>query len=170
MNRIKKAFFDLKNVTIYTSKGAERINFPRKESKILIQDLKGIISIIDVLCDGKLEVANELCEAIIDSLKNSELKAFSNMLNSLEWILWTVVNQNKTLVQLMEENVELKMKVQKLESDISVEIGDSNSLNSSYEKSGKSFKSEENTIEVDELESKCLNLKRMNKKLIFQGI
>lgn len=170
MNRIKKAFFDLKNVTIYTSKGAERINFPRKESKILIQDLKGIISIIDVLCDGKLEVANELCEAIIDSLKNSELKAFSNMLNSLEWILWTVVNQNKTLVQLMEENVELKMKVQKLESDISVEIGDSNSVNSSYEKSGKSFKSEENTIEVDELESKCLNLKRMNKKLIFQGI
>ena len=129
LKRISNAFEECKYILKFTKSASKefklRKRFPRNEAVIFSRDLSEMVETINQITMGHdFLIAKQLCSSMIciasqlSNGKENGIEAFTNLISALQWTIQTIIAQGQEIPLILEENLELRRKIEKLEQDL----------------------------------------------------
>lgn len=101
-----------------------RKKFPRNEAVIFSRDLSEMVETLNQIMGHDFLIAKQLCSSMIciasqlSNGKENGIEAFTNLISALQWTIQTIIAQRQEILLILEENLELRKKIDKLEQDL----------------------------------------------------
>ena len=130
LQRISNAFEKCKFILKFTKSTATsktcklRKNFPRSEAVIFSRDLSEMVDTLNQIMGHDFLIAKQLCSSMIciasqlSNGKENGIEAFANLISALQWTIQTIIAQRQEILSILEENLELRKTIEKLEEDL----------------------------------------------------